>query len=248
MGMNAGMDGLIGQAAGASAIQVQSVLDFLVKGGPVMIPIGLCSLVALAVIVERTISLRRSRVLPPDLLPRLRGMLSNRREERGRALDLCTSRGSPLGAVLAAGVRRLGEPVEMVERSIASAGEAEIFRLRKYQRLLSVIASVSTLLGLLGTIFGMITAFQTVAMSAEALGKTELLAKGIYEAMITTAAGLIVAIPVTLAHHWQAARVDQLVREMDRAAAEFVEEFAGAAAGRGDEPADIPFQTAAAGV
>jgi biopolymer transport protein ExbB len=80
-------------------------------------------------------------------------------------------------------------------------------------------------MGLLGTIFGMITAFQTVAMSGESLGKAELLAKGIYQAMITTAAGLLVAIPVLVGYHWLSATIEQLVGEMDQMSVEFVEEF-----------------------
>jgi biopolymer transport protein ExbB len=95
--------------------------------------------------------------------------------------------------------------------------------LRKRLRLLSVIASVAPLLGLLGTVTGMITAFQTVAASAEALGRTELLATGIYEAMVTTAGGLIVAIPTLLAYHWISSRVDHLVAEMDTVTVDFIE-------------------------
>jgi biopolymer transport protein ExbB len=92
--------------------------------------------------------------------------------------------------------------------------------------MLAVIASIAPLLGLLGTIFGMIDAFQTVAVSGEALGRTESLAKGIYQAMITTAAGLMVAIPVLIGYHWLAGKIDRLVGEMDRMTVEFVEQHA----------------------
>ena len=91
--------------------------------------------------------------------------------------------------------------------------------------MLSVIASITPLMGLLGTIFGMIRAFQTVAASGEALGKTEMLAGGIYEAMITTAAGLLVAIPVLICYHWISAKIDTLVMDMDQMTQEFIEEF-----------------------
>ena len=96
-------------------------------------------------------------------------------------------------------------------------------------------------MGLLGTIFGMIKAFQTVATSGEALGKAELLATGIYEAMITTAAGLLVAIPTLIAYHWISAKIEALAIEMDRVTCEFVEEYAGLAPGpSGDETALRP--------
>ena len=211
----------------AEAVKVQSVWDFVVKGGPVMIPIVLCSLIALTVTVERLISLRRRCVIPRGFFPGLTKLLENGHSDRDKALEYCRSNGSPVANVFSAGVKRLGEPVELLEKHIHEAGQREVSKLRKFLRLLSVIASIAPLLGLLGTIFGMINAFQTVAASGEALGKTELLAKGIYQAMITTAAGLMVAIPVLIAYHWIAARVEQLVDEIDRLAVDFVETYAG---------------------
>jgi biopolymer transport protein ExbB len=146
--------------------------------------------------------------------------------DRAAALEFCRRHPSPVSHVIAAGIRRLGEPIDLLEKHIEDAGEREAMKLRRFLRVLSVIAAVSPLLGLLGTIFGMITAFQTVAASAEALGKTELLARGIYEAMITTAAGLIVAIPSLVFYHWISARIDRLVMEIDHLCVEFVEEHA----------------------
>jgi biopolymer transport protein ExbB len=222
---------LLGQAASSpppastspESVKVESVWDFVVKGGPVMIPIGLCSLVAVAVIIERLVSLRRRNVIPLDFFEGLSNLIGDRPIDRERALAHCQGNDSPLARILASGIKRLGEPVELLERHIQEAGEREVGLLRKYLRLLSVLGSIAPLLGLLGTITGMITAFQTVATSAEALGRTELLAKGIYEAMITTAAGLMVAIPVVLAYHGLSARIDGLVMEMDRMTVDFVE-------------------------
>ncbi len=219
-----GLGASLGLLAQVDPTQIQSIWDFMVKGGPIMVPIGACSLVALAVIVERCISLRRGRVIPPTFMDELKRRL-NGTNDREAALDCCESSGSPLAEILAAGIRRLSEPIESLERHIESAGERVVFKLRKHMRSLSVIGSICPLLGLLGTIFGMIDAFQTVAGSAEALGRTELLAGGIYEAMITTAAGLIVAIPVIIAYHWLSAKIDHLVAEIDRIAIAFVEEF-----------------------
>lgn len=218
---------------GANPAIVQSVWDFVLKGGPVMIPIGLCSLVALGVFVERLASLRRARVVPRGFLPGLRGLLQDVDEDRDRALDYCQKDGSPLANIFSAGIRKLGRPPAVLEKHVQDAGEREVIKMRKHLRLLSLIASISPLLGLLGTIFGMIAAFQTVAASAEAMGKTELLAKGIYEAMITTAAGLIVAIPTLIAYNWISARIEQLVGEMDQITVDFIEEFGDAPASAG---------------
>lgn len=214
-----------GAGATPALVESPSIFDLAVKGGIVMIPIGLCSLVMLAIVAERAIQLRRRNVIPPGFLGGLRGVLRDPERDRAAALEYCRTRGGPAGRVFGVAVRRLGEPEESLERHINEAGQREVPLLRKRLRVLSVIASVSTLLGLLGTIFGMIKAFQTVAASAEALGRTELLARGIYEAMITTAAGLIVSIPAVVAYHWLAAKADGLVDQLDRVAAEFVEEF-----------------------
>jgi biopolymer transport protein ExbB len=209
-----------------SAAHVQSVWDFVVKGGPMMIPIGICSLVVVTVIIERLVSLRRRNIIPRDLLPNLEKTLDEPGEDYTAALEYCERVCSPAANVLAAGIRRFHQPIELLEKHIQEAGQREVTKLRKYLRLLFVVASIAPLLGLLGTIFGMITAFQTVAMSGEALGKAELLAKGIYEAMITTAAGLLVAIPALIGYHWISAKIENLVAEMDRIACEFIEQYA----------------------
>ena len=211
----------------ADAVGVQSIWDFIVKGGVMMIPIGICSLIALAVIVERFISLRRAKVIPPDFVPGLNGTLRAGGASRSAALEHCRENDSPIARIFATAIRRLDEPLEVLERNIEHAGEREVFKLRKYLRVLAVIASVAPLMGLLGTIFGMIDAFQTVAGSGEALGRTELLARGIYEALITTAAGLTVAIPALIGYHWISAKIDRLVGEIDVTTVEFVEEHAG---------------------
>lgn len=209
---------------GPNAATVTSVWDFVVKGGIVMIPIGACSLVALTLAVERMVSLRRSRVIPEGFVRGLLDVLGQ--GGSARAADYCRSNPSPMARVCEAGLRRWDSPLDHVEKLMAEAGLRELTLLRKYLRGLSVIGSVAPLLGLLGTIFGMIKAFQTVAQSAEALGRTELLAGGIYEAMITTAAGLIVAIPSLLLYHLISAKIDRLIGEIDSACQSLLERHA----------------------
>ena len=212
--------------AAAEAAKLDSVWDFVVKGGPVMVPIILCSFVALAVFIERMVSLRRSKVIPAKFLPGLKKVLRETSGDGSAAIVYCQKNGSPVSNVFAAGMKKLRAPIEILEKHIQDAGQREVLKLRKNVRALSVIASISPLLGLLGTIFGMIMAFQTVALSADALGKTELLAEGIYMAMITTAAGLSVAIPVLIMYHWITSKIERLVMEIDLMTVEFIEEFA----------------------
>ncbi|MCH8315212.1 MAG: MotA/TolQ/ExbB proton channel family protein [Planctomycetes bacterium] len=224
---------IFAQASGAAeavadvpeAVQIQSLWDFITKGGIVMIPIGLCSFVALAVFVERLISLRRSVVIPATFLPGLKKMLRTNPNDKAKAIAYCRKNASPVANVFAAGIKKLDGSIESIQQRIEDAGQREVLKLRRFLRVLSVIASVTPLMGLLGTIFGMIKAFQTVAVSPDALGKTELLATGIYEAMITTAAGLTVAIPVLIAYHWISAKIDRLVMDIDEMSVEFLEEL-----------------------
>ncbi len=219
------MLGLLAQVD-TSAVQVNSIWDFVVKGGPMMIPIGICSLIALTVFVERVISLRRKNIIPPGFLDGLKKVLADGSNGRSKALDYCKLNKSPVAAVFTTGIKRLSEPLDVLERHIQESGQREIYKMRKFMRVLSVIASITPLMGLLGTIFGMIKAFSTVAASADALGRTETLAGGIYEAMITTAAGLMVAIPVPIAYNYVSARIERMVADIDEMTVDFIEEYA----------------------
>ena len=181
-----------------------------------------------ALVVKRhdLVSLRRRQIIPPNFVVGLKAVMGDPKRDSAKALEYCAARPGPLAGIFTAAIKKLGEPLELLERAIQEAGRREIFKLRKFLRSLGVVGSVAPLLGLLGTIFGMISAFQTVAVSGESLGRTELLAKGIYEALITTAAGLIVAIPTVIAHHMLSAKVERLVFDMDAITIDFVEEYA----------------------
>lgn len=218
----------------STAAAVQSVWDFVVKGGPVMIPIGLCSLVAVTVLVERLVALRRPRIVPPSLREDITSSRSLDRLEREVERD-----SSPLARLVAVGLSVRGRPVDEIERRLRETGEREVLGLRKRLRVLSVIAAIAPLLGLLGTIFGMIEAFQTVAVSGEALGKTEMLAGGIYEAMITTAAGLIVAIPVLIFYHWISGVVDKRALDLDESVSELRDRLVGGPARSSEKSASV---------
>jgi biopolymer transport protein ExbB len=213
----------VGAGGASDAMAVQSVWDFVQKGGIMMIPLGICSLAALAVVAERLIVLRKSNIIPAGFLKKLGAIIDESPQDAGKAIKYCEKNGSALANICAAGLSRRGLTLDLIEKRITEAGERELFKLRKYLRVLSVIASVSPLLGLVGTIFGMIKAFQTVAVSADALGKTEMLATGIYEAMITTAAGLLVAIPALIFYNLIASKIDHRVSEMDLLIIDFVE-------------------------
>lgn len=193
---------------------VATVWELTWKGGIVMIPIAIASLVAIAFAIERALVLRAARVAPPELLSTILGQLPGSPE---RALESAARSDSPLGRVAAAGLEAWPRGGGEVERRLVEAGLRETTLLRGRLKVLAFVVGVSPMLGLLGTIFGMITAFRTVAASPDALGRTELLAGGIYEALVTTAAGLLVAIPVMLIHSLLASMADRRLAELDRA-------------------------------
>lgn len=199
---------------------INTVWDFAMKGGPIMIPIGLVSIVALTIIVERAIHFRRKRVIPPDFLPALSGMMG----EPQRAIDYCKANGSPIANILLSLIKRGGQPREALEKQAEESGQREVTKFKQHMRLLSALPQASTMLGLLGTVFGMIRTFQSVAASGEALGKTEMLAKGIYEAWTATAGGLLVAIPVLIAYQMLQAKIDARVADLDAATLEWIEQ------------------------
>ena len=216
-----------------------SVFDLAVKGGIMMIPIAVCSLIVVSVIAERASVLRLAKIVPEGFEKRLKKAMGNGDAESvKKAREMCKKTRSPAGRVITAGLDKLGHRHEVVEKHMAAAGENEVYSMRKRLRALTVIAAVAPLMGLTGTIFGMIRAFQTVASSGESLGKAELLAGGIYEAMITTAAGLLVAMPALIFYHWLASKIERLTRELDRIAVGFVERYVLEPAGTGAEAED----------
>jgi biopolymer transport protein ExbB len=186
-----------------------------------MIPLGICSFLVFLFIFERAIALRRGRVVPRPFVHRLLEQLREGELSRQEARELCLANGSPIAEVFEAGTLKWQRPAVEVEQAVIDAGERVANGLRRNLRLFHGISTISPLLGLLGTVSGMIRSFHVIAGS-NAMGRPELLANGISEALITTAAGLTVAIPAIIAYVFFCSRVDYLVAEIDRNAQVFV--------------------------
>ena len=205
-----------------------SFLELLLKGRWFMIPIGLCSLMGLAVIIERLIALRRGAVIPPSFLPDLKAAFSHSSKDRTPGLNYCRERDCPISRVVQAAIRKLHRSEEAVERAIEDAGGNEISKLRRNLRMLYGVAAVAPMLGLLGTVWGMIDAFQVASdPTVDVTNRGPLLGKGIYEALVTTFAGLTVAIPALIFYYFFLGKVDRLVHDMNEASMEFVDHYAG---------------------
>lgn len=204
---------MLAQAAQPSGF-VATAWDMVLKGGWTMVPLALCSLAAVTIVVERFIVTRRARVAPPALLEALARLRHSPRE----ALARCASDRSPLAAVMIAAIKAGHRPREEQEKVIAEAGARELRKLRQRMRVLGAMPQTATMLGLLGTVIGMIRTFTVIAVSGESLGKTERLAQGIYEAWTATAAGLVIAIPTLVAYHLILSRIDAAASALDSGA------------------------------
>jgi biopolymer transport protein ExbB len=188
------------------------MIELIIKGGPVMGPILLCSVISLAIIVERGLSLRRHRILRYDILQRIEELLRDRKIPE--ATTLCKRYPSSMTRILLAAILNHDKTRQEIKEVIEDAGRHEVPVLERYLMILGTIVSISTLLGLLGTITGMIKTFNVIA--ALGYGHPEALAGGISEALIATASGLGVAIPTLVLYNFFSSKVDALVIEMEK--------------------------------
>ena len=195
------------------------MLGVMQSGGWLMAPILLCSVVALAIGIERGWTLHRSRVIPPSLLAEVRRWVHDGVGDAARFS--ASDADSPLGQVMAAGTANARRGRSLMKEAMTEAIAAVSHDLERYLTTLGIIASISPLLGLLGTVVGMIRVFSALMLDGAEHPGT--LAGGISEALITTAAGLIVAIPSLMLHRFFLRRVDDLVVELERQAAHLVD-------------------------
>jgi biopolymer transport protein ExbB len=221
----------------------ETVLSLTLKGGWLMIPIGLCSVIVLTWAIERAISLRRSRISSPGLLEGIFRILPSRarvlRENIAVALDLCDSSGTFVGRILRTGVEKIHRDEAHAQSFLEEAVAKEVHLLRRHLRPFEICVAVAPLLGLLGTIFGMITCFERSTF-ADSAARAETLANGIYLALVTTAAGLTVAIPALVIHHYFLGKVDRTQDVMEEAATEFLDHYYGTTVTARPRPAGSP--------
>ena len=195
------------------------MLDFIIKGGVVMIPILACSVIALAIVIERFINLTEGKVIPQDFFARIKGLLLE--GHINEALSICSKSNKPIAKIIEAGIMKYYFGRDEIKEAIEDAGRHEIASVEKYLNILSTIAGVAPLLGLLGTVTGMIKVFNIISLGG--IGKAEELAGGIGEALITTAAGLSIAIPTLVFHNIFSERADRLILKMEKSSMELTE-------------------------
>ncbi len=195
------------------------MLEILQAGGWLMLPIVACSIIAAAIILERLWTLQHKRVLPDDLTDQVSRWAKHNELSASHLQRLHES--SPLGQILASGLANRKADREVIKQSIEDSGRHVVHELERYLNPLGTIAAITPLLGLLGTVTGMIEVF--AAITANGVGNPGLLAGGISEALITTAAGLSVAIPSLIGYRYLRGRIDSLVVRMEKEAMKFLE-------------------------
>ncbi|MCP4869875.1 MAG: MotA/TolQ/ExbB proton channel family protein [Proteobacteria bacterium] len=204
--------------------------EFWGSGGAIIVVIAAASLIAMAVFLYRLWVLQRERVVPRRLIIQVRDLVL--RGETAEAITLCKMDDSPLARVFIAGLRQAGKPREVVKEFLGEVGRHEGMALQRGLVVLETVAVVAPLLGLLGTVWGMIDVFQ--AIETHGVGDAAALAGGIGTALYTTLAGLLVAIPVRVGHSMVMAKVDQLVLGMEEEALDLLDLLVNL--GEGPEP------------
>ena len=197
------------------------ILSFIEKGGFMMYPILFCSILVLGIGMERSYNLRRKNIIDADFLEEIRSYWNWNDIQLG--LQLCAAHDTSLSRILKIGLLRFGGQLDEIERAIEGAGQHESSLLNSNLRILGAIANLTPMMGLLGTVFGMIKAFNVISQSGT--GNPGLVASGISEALITTAAGMIVGIPALALYHYFRAKIDRYVFEMEEISFQLVEEL-----------------------
>jgi len=190
-------------------------------GRPFTVAFAFASIIGVWSVIERLVMLRRRRVIPRAFVDRFLMHLRAGRMDKTEAISICQQNDSPMADVFMHGIRKWGRPSVEVEQAVLDGGERQVSQLRKGLRVLNGVSTLSPLIGLLGTVVGMIRSFNDIA-TAGAMGQTETLANGIALALLTTAVGLLIAIPAMTAWLYLAGRVDSIVMEMDRLGQELV--------------------------
>ncbi len=196
--------------------------EFMQKGGPIMWPILLCSVIAFAIVVERLIRLRREQIDTRYFMEQISKLL--KRNKVMEAIDLCDRTRGPIASILKAGILKHDRPRMEVREAIEDASVFEVPKLERNLPVLATVAHIAPLLGLLGTVTGLVEAFQVIESKASALNPVNPgdLAGGIWEALLTTVFGLCVAIPTFVAYNYLVSRVDEFVLDMERSATDLL--------------------------
>ncbi len=206
-------------AAAATTTPSLSLLDLILKGGWVMLPIGFLSIMAVYLIVERYITISQASKVDPGFMTNVKTMLMDGKTDA--ALSMCKSTNTPIARLLEKGIKRLGKPVKEIESAVENTGKLEIYKLEKNLSYLGIIAGIAPMFGFVGTISGVIRIFYNISLADNI--SISLIAGGLYEKMITSAAGLVVGILAHIGFHYLNAMIDRVSFQLESTTVEFID-------------------------
>ena len=198
----------------------ESFIDLAIKGGWVMIPIVILSLVAVYILFERWFAIKKAAVVDQNFMNRIRDYIKDGKIDSAKAL--CQSTDNPVARMIEKGISRIGRPLNDVNAAIENVGKLEIYKLERGLPVLATVAGGAPMIGFLGTVIGMVQSFHKMATSGNNINVGDL-SGGIYTALITTVAGLIVGIIAYFAYNTLVARVDKVINNMEGGASEFID-------------------------
>lgn len=205
-------------AAGESTAHI-SYFDLIMKGGVVMVPIGILSVIAIFFIVERFIVIRRASKIDPNFMNNIRDYLMNGRMDA--AVMLCKNTNTPIARLVEKGVKRIGKPLKEIESAVESEGKLELYKLEKNMNYLGIISGIAPMFGFLGTISGVINIFFKISLTNDL--NIGIIAGGLYEKMVSSGAGLMVGIIAHMGFHYLNGMIDRVSYQLERAAVEFID-------------------------
>jgi biopolymer transport protein ExbB len=197
-----------------------SLLALLMKGGPIMVPIAILSIIAIYIFIERYLAIRKAAREESNFMNQIRDYIYDGKIDAAKAL--CRSTENPVARMIDKGIARIGKSVRDIETSVENVGKLEIYKLEKNLATLATIAGAAPMIGFLGTVSGMIKAFYNMSKAGNNIDIT-LLAGGIYEAMVTTLAGLAVGIIAYIGYNMLVAMVEKVVYKMEARTIEFLD-------------------------
>ncbi len=206
-------------AAAATTTPSLSLHDLIMKGGWVMLPIGFLSIMAVYLIVERFITISQASKVDPGFMTNVKTMLMDGKTDA--ALSMCKSTNTPIARLLEKGIKRLGKPVKEIESAVENTGKLEIYKLEKNLSYLGIIAGIAPMFGFVGTISGVIRIFYNISLADNI--SISLIAGGLYEKMITSAAGLVVGILAHIGFHYLNAMIDRVSFQLESTTVEFID-------------------------
>ncbi|MEP7263138.1 MAG: MotA/TolQ/ExbB proton channel family protein [Bacteroidota bacterium] len=196
-----------------------SVLEFIFKGGPIMYPIALLSIIAIYIFIERFLVIRRASKIDQNFMNNIRDFMHSGNIESAKSL--CKHTDSPIARLIEKGISRIGRPIKEIEDAIENTGKLEVHKLEKNLGILGIIAGIAPMFGFVGTIIGVIKIFYNISLADNiSIG---LIAGGLYEKMITSASGLIIGIFAYIGYHYLAILTDKVIFKIESNAVEFID-------------------------